>query len=421
MTALRFGFGNVDWQQRINWEEVRKKRVAKANQLLDKYGIGAALVYNHDRKRYLSSVWVHPYERAIPGTFILFIRDAGFPYVPVETHLDADRVAEDCPWLQGHLLNEHELLQPHPTRGRTQSILKGQNATCAGQIKGLLKKHGVADMPLSIDYCSPSLIHALEAEGITVVDGNPWIDECGMVKFDEEILCMKMAASITEAGYGAVLRDVRVGMKENDVQGIMIKAIYEAGGEYEEGWVVNAGDRTNPRSFNWSDRPLRPREFLSLEACHINYCGYKCCYDRSFLVGAKPTEIQKEVYQTAVEMQTRFQELLKPGVTTHELAEKKPRPGKNLKTIEQMRKWRAQWSNHMGGMGIAWDSAPYFYEKTDDQEIVIEKNMTVAYHALFWGEGETGGVAIENTYLVTENGYEILTKWPYEEIMILGL
>ena len=167
----------------------------------------------------------------------------------------------------------------------------------------------------------------LRAEGLKMVDGSPWIDECGMVKFDEEIVCMKMAASITEAGYGAVLKDVRIGMKENDVQGIMIKAIYEAGGEYEEGWVVNAGDRTNPRSFNWSDRPLRPREFLSLEACHINWCGYKVCYDRTFIVGAKPTDLQKEIYQTGVEMQARFQELLKPGVTTHELAEKKPRPG----------------------------------------------------------------------------------------------
>ena len=47
--------------------------------------------------------------------------------------------------------------------------------------------------------------------------------------------------------------------------------------------------------------------------------------------------------------------------------------------------------------------------------------MTVAYHALFWAEGETGGIAIENTYRVTETGCEAITKWPYEEIMILGL
>ena len=58
---------------------------------------------------------------------------------------------------------------------------------------------------------------------------------------------------------------------------------------------------------------------------------------------------------------------------------------------------------------------------SDDPEVVIEKNMTIAYHALFWAEGEAGGVAIENTYRVTETGCESLTKWPYEEIMVIGL
>ena len=80
---LRFGLGNVDWQQRINWEELRKKRVAKAHQFMTKYGIGSAIVYNHDRKRYLSSVWNHPYGKHLPHTFVLLIRDAGFPYVSV--------------------------------------------------------------------------------------------------------------------------------------------------------------------------------------------------------------------------------------------------------------------------------------------------------------------------------------------------
>jgi len=58
---LRFGQGNVDWQQRINWEELRKKRVARAQQFMAKHGIGAAIIYGHDRRRYLSSVWNHPY------------------------------------------------------------------------------------------------------------------------------------------------------------------------------------------------------------------------------------------------------------------------------------------------------------------------------------------------------------------------
>jgi len=96
-----------------------------------------------------------------------------------------------------------------------------------------------------------------------------------------------------------------VGMRENDVQNIVAGVIYGMGAEYQEGWVINAGDRGNPRSFNWSDTPIRPREFMSAEWCHINYMGYKVCYDRTFLVGAKPTELQKEVYETVVEMNRR--------------------------------------------------------------------------------------------------------------------
>ena len=47
--------------------------------------------------------------------------------------------------------------------------------------------------------------------------------------------------------------------------------------------------------------------------------------------------------------------------------------------------------------------------------------MTVAYHAQFSVESEAGGMAIENTFRITETGCEALTKWPYEEIQILGL
>ena len=416
----RYGAGNVDWQQRVDWDELRKKRVARAQQFMAKHGIGAALLYHHDRKRYLSAVWSHPYAKQVPRDFVLFVRGAGFPYVSVGKNLDRGRVAEDCPWLKDRLMNEDELLNPRIYRFQSPAEAKKRYATTAAQIKGILKKHGVTGLPVSVDYTSPGMIHALEGAGLEVVDGASWIDEAGMVKFDEEIFCMKTAASMNEAGYGAVIHEARVGMRETDLQGIMAKAIYEAGAEYIEGWVVNAGDRTNPRSFNWSDRALRPREFVSLEACHVNWCGYKVCYDRTFLMGAKPTELQREIYQTGVEMHAKFSELLKPGVTTRELAEKRPKPGVNLKTAKQIRDWRATWSNHFGGMGIAWDSAPY-YSTTEDPEFVLERNMTMAYHAMMWVDGQAGGIAIENTYRITENGCESLTVWPYEEIQILGL
>ena len=115
-------------------------------------------------------------------------------------------------------------------------------------------------MPISTDYCSPHFSNALVEQGLKVVDENAWIDECRMMKFDEEILLMKMAVAIHERGYGALVKDFRVGMRENDVPNIVTDIIYGVGAEYQEGWVINAGDRTNLRSFNWSHRPIGPEK-----------------------------------------------------------------------------------------------------------------------------------------------------------------
>ncbi len=45
------GKTNVDWQQRIDFDRLRKDRIARANQMLHKHGIGAAIVYNWDSRR----------------------------------------------------------------------------------------------------------------------------------------------------------------------------------------------------------------------------------------------------------------------------------------------------------------------------------------------------------------------------------
>ena len=116
-----------------------------------------------------------------------------------------------------------------------------------------------------------------------------------MIKTDEEIELMRMAATCNEAGYSALVQELRPGMRENDAQGIMAKAMYSAGAEYIEGWVACAGDRGAPRNFNASDRVIRPGELLTMEACHVTFCGYKVCYDRTFCVGRQAHRVAEGV------------------------------------------------------------------------------------------------------------------------------
>jgi len=73
-----------------------------------------------------------------------------------------------------------------------------------------MKKHGVADLPIGVDYGPPHLMKALSDVGLKIVDGNNWILEAGMVKTDDEIELMKSAASCNEAGYAALLRNLRL-------------------------------------------------------------------------------------------------------------------------------------------------------------------------------------------------------------------
>ena len=416
---LLLGKMNVDWQQRVDFNRLRKDRVERAHKMLNKHGIGAAIVYNWDSQRYLSSAYKHVYHRHIPIHYSLLIRDKGFPYVWAWPGLDEERLEEDCPWLEGRIAGNDIIPQPWIIRMLDTAKAEKEWKQAAQHIKSIMKEHGVADLPVSIDYASPYLIHALEDEGLKVVDGNSWMLEARMVKTDDEVTLMAMAATCNEAGYGMLTRDLRPGMRENDAQAIMAKAIYEAGADYIEGWVVCSGPRTSPRSLNYTDRVIRPGEFLTIEACHVTFCGYKVCYDRSFIVGGKPTELQKATYDVAVESHHRAQQLLKPGVTSHDVARLRPIPDdwKPFKDLEDIRQYRGRWKNHWGGIGMGWWEPPVC--SLNEDEIVLEKNMIIAYHMVYWVKGYEG-CAIENTYRITDEGCEALTKWPYEELMVIG-
>ncbi|MFC1908669.1 M24 family metallopeptidase [Chloroflexota bacterium] len=413
-----YGKYNNDWQQRIDFQHLRNERIKRAHEMLHKYDIGAAMVFSWDSARYLSNPWSHPYTKHVPFRFVLLIRDAGFPYISTIKNFDDMQVINDCPWLKDRIVTEDILSQPEVIRFRSDEDAAKRWARTVQQIRSLMKEHGVDGLPVSIDYGPPHMTKALQDTGIKVIDGNAWILEAGMVKMDDEIELMKMAATCNEAGYAAVFNEFRPGMRECDAQGIMAKGIYGAGAEYLEGWVVNSGPRTSPRQFNWSDRTVRPGELMSLEACHVNYCGYKVCYDRTFLVAGKPTELQKKLYETTAELHHRVMDLLKPGITTLDIDRSRPFPPKRFKSLKDLSKFHDTWyTNHFGGMGIRWEDAPSC--TANEPERVIEKNMCIAYHSIFCVEGYEG-VAIENTYRITETGCENLCKWPFDELMIIG-
>ena len=68
-------------------------------------------------------------------------------------------------------------------------------------------------------------------------------------------------------------------------------------------------------------------------------------------------------------------------------------------------------------MGIRYNGAPQ--AMLTEPEMVLEKNMVLAYAAIISVKG-VAGVKIENTYRITDTGSEALTVWPYDDIPIIG-
>ena len=49
-----FGLVGTDWQQRINWDEVRKYRLNRAREAMKKNGLGAMLTMYDENIRYIT-------------------------------------------------------------------------------------------------------------------------------------------------------------------------------------------------------------------------------------------------------------------------------------------------------------------------------------------------------------------------------
>jgi len=169
---MQYGNFAVDYEYRpYNPERMRKERVARAQASLKKHGLGAVILFDFDYHRYLGYFSFHQYCRRRLGHFVLLIEGEGFPYVPHD-HYHGTWDQARMPWFEGKMVIEaskafslQQGLPDHP------NYVPGEMDKIVAEVKGLLKKHGKADMPVGIDVSNYHLIKAFERAGLKICDG----------------------------------------------------------------------------------------------------------------------------------------------------------------------------------------------------------------------------------------------------------
>ncbi|MET3677304.1 MULTISPECIES: dimethylsulfonioproprionate lyase DddP [unclassified Pseudomonas] len=281
---------------------------------------------------------------------------------------------------------------------------------CA-QVDELLRTHVGNNRRLAVDRIEVAGLRALDALGVQVHNGQEVIEFARLIKGPDEILAMRCAVASCEASVAEMRQAMRAGATENDVWAALHSGNIRRGGEWIETRILSSGPRTNPWFQESGPRVLGDGDLLSFDTDLIGVYGFCVDMSRSWICGGlEPTAEQKRLYRIAHEHIHVNAEMVKPGVRFTELT----RNGHRLP--ESCRAQRYGVMFHGVGLCDEYPSIRYPEDlESYGYEGELQPGMALCVEAYVGEVGGHDGIKLENQLLVTEDGYELLTHYPFEE------
>jgi len=409
MAIATHGTMGVDWEQRIDFDRLRTERLAKAKAVLAGADAGALLVFDMNNVRYLTATHI--------GTWAQD-KVARFALLP-----DGD---EPILWDFGSAAKHHQLYAPWldgPKRSRpgvsmlrgTLSPEMGRAEKVAGWIHDELEQRGLLNDPVAIDIVEPPVLFALQNMGITVVDGQQLMLEARKIKTVDEISLLTHAAGMVDASYQLIYEQLKPGVRENDMVGLVSDFLYRNGSEMVEGVNAISGERCNPHPHVASDRMLRPGDPAYFDILH-SYMGYRTCYYRTFVVGSA-SQAQVNAYDKCRDILDEAISMIRPGVTTAEVVSIWPK-AQEFGFKDEEAAFALQYGH---GLGLnIWEKPIFSRLFSLDHPEVIEEGMVFALETFWPAEDGWSAARIEEELVVTADGCEVISRFPAEQLMVTG-
>src|SRR3974377_2200278 len=212
MGLKTYGSMAVDWENRIDFDRVRRERLARAKSLLAKSEMGALLCFDMNNVRYLTATHIGTWAQDKMSRFTLLPQN-GEPVLWAFGSA-AKHPQLNCPWLGERSRAGIPLLRGamSPEMGRAEDV--------ARKIKAELEKHGLTKEPLGVDIVEPPILFALQKEGIGGVCGQQIMSNARVIKTQDEISLLNHAAMMVDAAYDELYRAMKPGFSENQAGGL---------------------------------------------------------------------------------------------------------------------------------------------------------------------------------------------------------
>jgi Xaa-Pro aminopeptidase len=286
----------------------------------------------------------------------------------------------------------------------------------AEEIADLVRAHGGGNPRIAVDSIEPMAANALAAAGVAIIDGQETLDQARLIKSEDEVLCMRAAIAVAEEGLAWLGAATEAGVTENALWSILHQVNIARGGEWIATRLLSSGPRTNPWFQESSDRVIGKGELVGLDTDMVGPYGYWADLSRTFHTGpSRPTDEQRRLYRLAYEQVQTNMALLKPGMGFREFA------GKAWQIPDSC--LASRYSCILHGVGVA-DEYPVIAYKEDfavsGYDGVFEPGMAICVESYIGEEGGAEGVKLEEQVLITDDGIELLTSFPFDDRLLPG-
>jgi Xaa-Pro dipeptidase len=400
------GHMGVDYEQRVDFDRLRRYRLARAKASLESSECGAFLLFDFYNIRYTTQTWIGGALGDKMTRYALLTSDRG------PTLWDFGSAARHhrlhSPWLEQEdcragMLGLRGAIAP--TVGLMQSAVR--------EIKGLLQEAGVADAPIGVDIVEPPFLFEMQRQGLHVVDAQQLMLDARQIKSSDEIMLLNQAAAMVDGVYQDIVEALKPGIRENEIVALANKRLYEMGSDQVEAINAVSGERCNPHPHNFSDRLIRPGDQAFFDIIH-SFNGYRTCYYRTFSVGSA-TPSQRDAYDKAREWMDAAINKVRPGVGTDEVAAVWPK-ATEFGFESEMAAFGLQFGH---GLGLGLHERPIISRLNSMKEPVeLQAGMVFALETYCPASDGFSAARIEEEVLVTIDGPRLLTLFPAQKLFI---
>ncbi len=415
MTTIEFpvattpspGIQGVDWEQRVDFERLRQYRLARARAALERSELGALLLFETSNIRYVTATHIG-YWAFNKGERYALLTRTGPPRI-----FDFGSAAKAHRLQLPHMYDETNSVGGNTGLQGAIHPRVGLQARAAQEIRSIMKEDGVADMPLGVDLAETSVFLELQGAGVEVRDGQQVMAEAREIKSPDEHMLLTQACAMVDGVYQDIFEALKPGVRESDIVAMAIKRLIEMGSEFVEAINSIAGERCSPHPHTFSDRLIRPGDQAFFDIIH-SFNGYRTCYYRTFVVG-RATQAQRDAFKQVREWMDAAIELIKPGVTTDQIASVWPK-AEEFGFPNEMDAFGLQFGH---GVGVGLHERPVISRLNSfDDPIEIKEGMVFALETYCPAADGRSAARIEEEVIVTAEGPRVITLFPCEELMV---